>query len=141
MAVLGSIFSSSRKRHPVISGGVRIYALGTIDRLAEVFYGTVALLLDRTHLSRVVVVVRQRVVHVSYIEIVPIGNGLGVFTAFFDEGVHLANADSAAADMGLAQEFPCDPPGFALGHTYVLLLLPQKHTATANSDPGSATHR
>ena len=61
--------------------------------------------------------------------VVSIGNCFGVFTAFFDEGVHLTDADSPATDMGLAQEIVCDPSGFSLGHTYTSLLLPQKHTA------------
>jgi len=69
------------------------------------------------------------VIHVSYVEIVSIGNCFRIFTALFDEGVHLMDTDSAAANMGLAQEIVCDPPGFTLGHTWVLLLLPQKHTA------------
>jgi hypothetical protein len=69
------------------------------------------------------------VIHVSDVEVVPIGNGLRVFTPFFDEGVHLADADSTAPNMGLAHQLVCDPPGFSLRHTYTLLLLPQKHTA------------
>jgi hypothetical protein len=69
------------------------------------------------------------VVHVSYVEIVPIGNSLGVFITSFDEGVHLADADSAASNVGLAHQLVCDPPGFSLGHTYTLLVLPQKRTA------------
>jgi len=128
------MFSSSRKRHSLISGGIWIDAFGTIDRLAEVFYGVFALLFYVTHLSRVVVIVRQRVIHVSYVEIVPISDSLGILIAFFDEGVYLADADPAAANMGLAQEFVCDPPGFTLGHTYTLLLLPQKHTVNTNSN-------
>jgi len=57
------------------------------------------------------------VIHVSHVEIVPIGNCFRIFTALFDEGIHLPDADSAAANMGLAQEIVCDPPGFTLGHT------------------------
>jgi hypothetical protein len=81
----------------------------------------------------VVVIVRQRVVHVSYVEVVPISDGLGAFTVFFDEGVHLTDADSAATDVGFAQEFVCDPPRFTLAYTYTLLLLPQKHTADVST--------
>ncbi len=123
------MFSSRRKRHPLISGGIGIDAFGTVDRLAEVRYRIVALVFYVTHLSRMIVIVRQRVVHVSYVKIVPIGNSFGAFTAFFDEGVHLADADSTASNMGLAHQLVCDPPGFSLGHIYTLLLLPQKHTA------------
>jgi hypothetical protein len=110
VAVFGSMFSSSRKRHPLISGGVRINAFRSGYRLAEVCYRVFALLFDLTHLSRVIVIVRQCVVHVSYVEIVSIGNGLGVFTPVFDEGIHLPDADSTAANVGLAHELACDPP-------------------------------
>ena len=128
VAVFGSMFSSRRKRHPPISGSVRIDTFGTIYRLAEVHYRVFALSFGLTHLSWVVVIVRQRVVHVSYVEIVPIGNGLGVFTSVFDEGVHLPDADSTATNVGLAHELACDPPRFTLSHVETLLLLPQKHT-------------
>ncbi len=123
------MFSSRRKRHPLISGGIGIDAFGTVDRLAEVRYRIVALLFYVTHLSRMIVIVSQRVIHVSDVEVVPIGNSLGVFTTFFDEGVHLTDADPAATNVRLAHQLVCDPPGFSLGHTYTLLLLPQKHTA------------
>jgi hypothetical protein len=70
------MFSSSRKRHSLISGGIGIDTFGTVDRLAEVVYGILTFPFDLTHLPWVVVIVRQRVIHVSYVEIVPIGNGL-----------------------------------------------------------------
>jgi hypothetical protein len=129
------MFSSRRKRQSLISGGIWIDAFGTVDRFAEIFHSVVALLFYVTHLSRVVVIVRQRVVHVSYVEIVPISDGFGGFPTFFDEGVHLTDADSAAPNMGLAHQFVCDPPRLSLRHTYTLLLLPQKHTANTNRLP------
>ena len=103
---------------PLISGGIWTDAFGTIDRLAEVFHGVFALLLYVTHLSWVVVIVRQCVIHVGHVEIVPIRNSLWFFTAFFDEGVHLTDADSAATDVGLAHEIVCNPPRLSLRHTY-----------------------
>jgi hypothetical protein len=48
------------------------------------------------------------VIHVGDIKIVPVGDNLGAFTAFFDEGVHLTDTDSAATDMGLADEIVYD---------------------------------
>jgi hypothetical protein len=39
--------------------------------------------------------------------------------------------------VGLTHQIVCDPPGFSLGHIYTLLLLPQKHTADANSGSDS----
>lgn len=45
---------------------------------------------------------------------------------FFDEGVHLTDADSAATDVGLAHQIVCDPPGFSLGHTYNVAATPAK---------------
>jgi hypothetical protein len=81
------------------------------------------------HLPRVVVIVRQRVIHVGHVEVVPIGNSLGVFTTFFDEGVHLTDADPATTHMRFAHQIVCDPPGFSLRHAYPLLLFPQKPTA------------
>ena len=94
----------------------RLDAFGTIDRPAGVRYRVFALSLGLTHLPRTVVVACQRVVHVSYVETVPIGDGFGIFTALFDEGVQLADADSTPADVGLAHELACDPPRFALSH-------------------------
>lgn len=111
------MFSSSRKRHSLISGGVRIDALGSVDRFAEVFRGVFAFLLYVAHLSRVIVVVCQRVIDIGHVEVVSIGNGFGVFTALFDEGVHLTDADSAAADMGFAHQIAFDPPGVSLRYT------------------------
>jgi hypothetical protein len=128
------MFSSRRKRRLLISGGIGIDAFGTVDRLAEVRYRIFTLLFYITHLSRVVVIVRQRVIQVSYVEIVSIGNSFGVFTPFFDKGVHLADADPTAPNMRLAHQIVCDPTGFSLGHTYTLLLLPQKHSANTNSN-------
>ncbi len=122
------MFSSTRKRYPLISDGVRIDALGTIDRPAEVVYGILTFPFDLTHLPWVVVIVRQRVIHVSYVKVVPIGNSLWSLAPLFDEGIHLADADSAVAYVRLAQEIAFDPPGVSLRHTYMLLLLPQKHT-------------
>ena len=43
LAVFGSIFSSSKKRHSVISGGVWTDAFGPIDGFAEVSHSVVAL--------------------------------------------------------------------------------------------------
>jgi hypothetical protein len=34
--------------------------------------------------------------------------------------------------MRFAHEIACDPPGISLRHTYTLLLLPQKHTASVS---------
>lgn len=39
-------------------------------------------------------------VDVGHVEIVSVGDGFGGFTSVLDERVHLADADSPAADMG-----------------------------------------
>jgi hypothetical protein len=41
----------------------------------------------------------------------------------------LTDADPPTANMGLTHEVVCDPPGFALGHSWVFSPHSQKRTA------------
>jgi len=54
------------------------------------------------------------VIDIGHIEIVSISDCLGILTAFFDEGVHLTDADSTPPNVGFGHQIVFDPSRFTL---------------------------
>jgi len=65
-----------------------------------------------------VVIVRKSVVHICYVQVVPIRNSLGVGTSLLHEGIHLANADAVSSDVGFTHEILGDSTALSFSHTH-----------------------
>jgi len=67
VTTFGSIFCSRRNRHATMSGGVQSDAVRTFDRFPKRFHRIFSFGFSVAHLTRMVVVVRERVVDVCHI--------------------------------------------------------------------------
>jgi hypothetical protein len=97
--------------------GVWFDTVGTVDRLPERVHHVFPARFNLAHLSRVIVIVSERVVDVCHVQVVSISDGFGINTALFDKSVHLPDTDAMSRDMGLTHEIMSDATTLPFGHT------------------------
>lgn len=111
------MFSSNKKRHLSVLHVVGIYVLGTFNGTAEFSTSILPRFLHFHHFSGMVVIIGKRLIDVSDVQIVAVGNRLWILPAPLYKGVYLADRDSPAADVWFAQELVSDSFRSSLGHT------------------------
>ena len=62
-------------------------------------------LLDPSHLLGIVVIIRERLVDVRDVYVVPLGDSVGGESALFDACMHVSDGDAAPLDVGLPVNF------------------------------------